>query len=173
MENNSEVLRTMERLVSSLLQANADVKVVKTINIGVSYVSKISGTDYFYPYWEKSKANEFKARQVTFTGNKVSVAFPRSGVLYGKYQDRVFGKEITDPATLEKFQSGANWNLKLVELWQDKIYWLTYECQGAEIKLTETARDADRAAFERKRDAPDQKTVYANNLKEYEDGYDD
>ena len=174
MENSSEVLHAMERLVSSLLQANTDAKVVKTINIWVSYVSKISGTDYFYPYWEKSKANEFKARQVTFTGNKVSVAFPRSGVLFGKYQDRVFGKEITDPATLEKFQSGANWNLKLVELWgENKIYWLTYECQGIEIKLTETARDADRAAFVKRQNGLDEKAQLKKNLQDYEDGYDD
>ena len=174
MENSFEVLHTMERLVSSLLQANTDAKVVKTINIGVSYKPK-GGGDYFYPNWKEGvKADEFKARQVTFTGNKVSVAFSRDARLFGTYPDRVFGKEILDPVTLGKFQSGDNWNLKLVELWgEKKPYWLTYECQGVEITLTETVRDADRADYYKRQSDLDRQRQEDSDRHKYYGGWDE
>ena len=154
MENSSEVLHTMERLVSSLLQSNRGPSEVTTIDIGVTchYTDeKGNAIDALYPDWEGSKPGDLKARQVTFTGSKVSVVFKgkeTNGILYNsKEKDVVFGTFLYS-ADVEKFKSGGPWKLTEIHMWGNRPYRLKYECQGATHIFSETARDEEWARQE-------------------------
>ena len=154
MTSESAMLHTMERLVSSLLQAKSEESVVMTVEMGVSCCQKDeNGIDVnvVFPAWDKNEADKweknrkdgFRTRQVTFTGRHVSVAFPQRASVYGTKPDQTFGAEIWSNQTLQTFRSNNRWNLALVQTWEDRPYYLHYECQGATIRLSETARDEE------------------------------
>ena len=155
MTSESAMLHTMDRLVSSLLHAQDEESVVvMPVEMGVSYSQ--TGEDgkvanVVFPTWDKNEADKweknikdgFRTRQVTFTGRHVSVAFPERPRLYGTLPDQIFGADIWGKDTLQTFRSNKRWNLTRVEIWEDRPYFLYYECQGATIKLSETARDEE------------------------------
>lgn len=152
------MLHTMERLVSSLLQSKGEESVVVTVEMGVSCsVTQGDGemADMVFPAldineagkWEENKKDGFRKRQVTFTGSNVSVAFPERARWYARWYgtlpDRIFGAEIWDKKRLDTLRSKPRWNLARVEIWDDRPYFLHYECNGVTIKLSETARDKE------------------------------
>ena len=154
MTSDSAMLHTMERLVSSLLHAKDEESVVMTVEMGVSCRQKDeTGKDVNVVFpasdkneadkWEKNTAGGVRTRQVTFTGRHVSVAFPERARLYGTLPDQIFGADIWGKETLQTFRSNKRWNLARVQTWEDRPYFLYYECQGAMIKLSETARDEE------------------------------
>ena len=149
MTSESAMLHTMERLVTSLLHAQGQGTTVVTIDMGVSYrKDQYHGV---FPTWDKNEAGKWekntegghRKRQVTFTGRRVSVAFPERPGWYGTLPDQIFGVEIWNDDVLQTFRSNTEWTLASIDVWEERPYILHYECQGREIQLTETARDAE------------------------------
>ena len=149
MTSERAMLHTMERLVSSLLPAKGEGSTVVTIDMGVSY--RKDPFHGVFPTWDKNEAGKweknkeggYRTRQVTFTGRRVSVAFPERARMFGTLPDQIFGVEIWNDEVLHAFQSNTTWNLASIDEWEERPYILHFECQGKEIQLTETARDAE------------------------------
>lgn len=158
MENSSEVLHTMERLVSSLLQASSGA--AETIRLGV-HCRKLNfnEADAWFPSWETNNTkDDFKDREAVFTTYpKVSVVFKGTA---GK-PDQIFDGTVHAGWDLAKVDDVKNpnnrWTLVHVKTTANggdpgNTYGLEYSCGGMQMDLEERTyikKDAEALAKQR------------------------
>ena len=178
MENSSEVLYTMERLVSSLLEVSSGA--AETIKLGV-FCSVLNGEKVatWFPSWETNKQDDFKEREAVFTNYPtVSVVFKSKAViLFGKHPDQTFdgmifkGNKLVDAA--EARNPKNTWTLVSVKTTTrgenfGKPYGLTYSCNGMEMDLEERTHAADMAAdYKQQKESREQNEKIRNGTYNY------